>query len=175
MDNLRQYAVESKFADPALPQAELDALVRSVLEVLEQLSSAKDEFSAYGAGAWIDILAKAAPRSQVAIERLVTALDDNRAFNLGSSPYDSYPQTVADRAQSALYPTELRARALPLLVSSLDRLSAAGRVNATRVLGWYAFSEQSAIVALERLASDPDERVRQAAGIELEFDAQRER
>jgi hypothetical protein len=161
-------ATERRFADPALERVELDELVRSAVETLDRLAGSQDEQSAYEASEWVELLAKVATRSELALECLVRALDDDRAYDEGAgNPYGSYVQKVSDHAQSALYSSEVRARALPVLLSALDRLSAAGRVNAARVLGWYASSAQTALAALERLASDPDELVRKAAAIEL--------
>jgi hypothetical protein len=159
---------ERSFVDPRTSEVDLDDLVRSALEVVDELSGKQDEQSAFSTADWIKLLAKVANRSDAALRRLVMALQDDRAYDEGAgNPHASYVQKVSDHAIGAFYPTEIRQRALPVLLACVHRLDARGRANAARVLRFFASRDPSALAALEFLAADSDEGVCSAANREL--------
>jgi hypothetical protein len=156
------------FDDRNASQADLADLVRSAIEVVDELSGKEDELSALTTAEWIKLLAKVANRSDAALRRLVMALQDDRAYDEGAgNPYASYVQKVSDHVIGAFYPNEIRPRALPFLLSGIHRLDACGRTNAARVLRFFGTRDTSALAALELLAADSDEGVRRAANLEL--------
>lgn len=155
--------------DSSLGSEEVESIVQTVIAALDNPTSGSELTRAMEKCGWVDVLAKAAARSDRAVNRLVDALADTDGYDIGSSPYDSYWQTVYDRALLALYPMDVRARALPFVLQLLQTTqSVEGRKNAARVLEWIGPAARQATPLLQRLVNDPHAEVRAAATSALE-------
>jgi hypothetical protein len=155
--------LEARLRDPELKDEELHDVVRSIIDALELAQPCEPTLRAIRKCDLIDLLGKAAARSDAAVARLVEALGDADGYDPGSSPYDSYWESVAEHALQALYPTAARARSLPFLVEGLEQRNVLGRSKASRVLEWIGPPAVAALPVLERLATDADPSVRVAA------------
>ncbi len=151
-----------------LSSEEIESIVETAITALNGPVAGSELTRAIEKCTWIDLLAKVAGHSDRAVARLVDALADIEGYDTGSSPYDSHWQTVYDRALIALYPTEVRARALPFLLELLERTeSSEGRMNAARVLGWIGPTAKAAVPLLRRFATDAHVELRAAVSSAL--------
>ena len=167
-------AASRRADDPQLSRHEVDALARGAIHGIDHITS---EHRAMEAARWVDLLGKLAPRSDTATARLVAALADDGWFDTGSSPYDSYPESVSEHAVQGLYGEARRAHALPHLLALLARIedlpetekpSAITRANIVKVVSWFGRDAAPATPILERLKTASDVTLRCAAETALD-------